>query len=46
MLKFTVEHKYCKCTREIKGQNVFEAFKNNKMDYSIWNVIDVEKVEG
>lgn len=45
MLKFTVEHKYCKCTRIIKGENVFQAFKNNKMDITIWNVIDVEEVK-
>lgn len=44
MLKFTVEHKYCKCTRVIEGINVFEAFKGNKMDITIWNVINVEKI--
>lgn len=43
MLKFTVEHKYCKATRVIKGINIYEAFKANKMDYSIWTIIDVEK---
>lgn len=45
MLKFTVEHKYCKCTRTIIGGNVWEAFKNNKMDYSIWNIINVEQIK-
>lgn len=44
MLRFTVEHKYCKVTRTIEGINVFEAFKNNQMDWSIWQVIDVEKI--
>jgi hypothetical protein len=44
MLQFTIEHKYCKCTRVIEGQNVFEAFKNNGINLSIWIVTDVEKV--
>ena len=43
MLVFTVEHKYCKCTRKIEGNNVWNAFKDNKMDWTVWNVIDVEK---
>ena len=44
MLRFTVEHKYCKCTREIEGPNVFDAFKLNKMDWTIWTVVDVKKI--
>lgn len=44
MLKFTVEHKYCKCIRVIKGINIYDAYKSNKMDYTIWNIIDVEKI--
>lgn len=43
MLRFTVEHKYCGCTRVIEGINVMNAFKINKMDVTVWNVVDVEK---
>ena len=44
MLRFTVEHKYCKCTRTIEGENVYNAFKNNQMDLTIWTVINVEEI--
>ena len=44
MMIFTVEHKYCKCTRTIEGENVYRAFKENNMDMNIWVVIDVEEI--
>ena len=42
MMKFTVEHKYCKYTREVEGRNVCDAFKNNNLDLNIWIVMAVE----
>jgi hypothetical protein len=41
MLEFTVKHKYCGMEKKIKGQNVWQAFKNNNLDINIWQVIDV-----
>ena len=43
MMRFTVEHKYCKCTREIEGYNVWDAYKTNGLDLNVWIVINVEK---
>ena len=44
MLKFTVEHKYCKCTRVIEGENVAQAFKNSNTNPTMWIVIDIEEI--
>ena len=44
MLRFLVEHKYCKCRRVIEGYNVFDAFKRNETDLATWVVIDVEEI--
>lgn len=43
MLNFIVEHKYCKCTREIKGTDIYNAMKENKMCINLWNIIEVRK---
>jgi hypothetical protein len=40
----TVEHKHCKCTRVITGANLYDAYKNNGLDMSIWNAIDIEEL--
>ena len=42
-MTFTVEHKYCKMTKKIEGENVFDAFKKNGLDFNIWTVINIEK---
>ena len=44
MLRFTVEHKYCKCQRVIEGLNVYNALKYNGLDITIWIVKNVEKI--
>ena len=44
MLRFTVEHKYCKCTRIIEGENIALAYKNSGTDSNVWLVIDVEEI--
>lgn len=43
MLTFTIEHKYCGYTTEIKGNNVWEAFRKANKDINIWTVKSVEK---
>jgi hypothetical protein len=44
MLRFTVEHKYCKAIRNIEGYNVWDALKNNGLDYKVWDVKEIERV--
>lgn len=44
MLRLTVEHKYCKCTRVIEGETITKAYKENNTDMSIWQIIDIEKI--
>ena len=41
MLEFKVVHKYCGYTKTVKGFNVWEAFKNNKLDLQVWEVVEV-----
>lgn len=41
MLKFIVEHKYCKMTKMIQGYNVWDALRNNGLDITIWIVKEV-----
>lgn len=43
MLKVTVEHKNCKMTRVVEGENVYDAFKKNGLDLNTWTVIDIEE---
>lgn len=45
MLKITVEHKYCGCTRVIEGETLAQAFKNSNTDTRVWLVTDVEKID-
>lgn len=45
MLKFTIEHKYCRYTTTVEGYNVWDALKSNGKDIKFWNVLSVEKVE-
>ena len=44
MLRFEIEHKYCGFTKVIKGDNVYDAFKNNGLDFNIWIVKNIEKI--
>lgn len=44
MLEFTVEHKYSKTIHVVEGENVFQAYKNNNLDFNLWTVIDTEKI--
>lgn len=44
MLKVTVEHKYCKCTKVIEGDTIAIAFKHSNTDSNIWLVIDIEEI--
>lgn len=41
MLTFKVEHKYCGYTKTIKGSNIWEAFKTNGLDHTVWTVVEV-----
>ena len=43
MLRITVEHKYCGCTRVIEGETLIQAFKNSNTNMDVWIVIDIEK---
>lgn len=45
MLRFTIQHKFCKCLRQIEGENVFDALKNNNLDFKFWDILDVEKIK-
>ena len=44
MVRLTVEHKYCKCTRVIEGNDLYDAFRKSNTDMTIWIVIDIEKI--
>lgn len=44
MLKVTVEHKYCKCTKVIEGDSISIAFKNSNTNPTVWIVIDIEEI--
>ena len=41
MYTLTVEHKYCKCTRVIKGESISKAYKENDLNPLFWNVVEV-----
>jgi len=43
MYILTVEHKYCGCTRVIKGNSIAEAFANTNTDMTVWIVKNIEK---
>lgn len=42
MVRLIVEHKYCKMTKAIIGNNIFNAYKRNGLDIKIWKIIDIE----
>ena len=42
MMTITVEHKHCKCTRTVKGNTLYNAFKDNGLDLNTWIVIDIK----
>ena len=44
MMKFTVEHKYCRMTKTVEGFNVWDALKSNGLDFIIWIVKSVEEI--
>lgn len=46
MLNFTVVHKYCGYTKNITGCNVWDAFKKNNLDFKIWQLLNIEKING
>lgn len=41
MLTFKVKHRYCGMEKTIKGNNIFDAFRKNEMDYKYWTVQEV-----
>lgn len=43
MKKFTVEHKYCKCTKVIEGVDKYDAFKKSGTELNLWNIIKTEE---
>lgn len=45
MLEFKVVHKYCGYTKTIKGNNVWDAFKDNNLDLQVWEVVEVSHNE-
>ena len=44
MLEFIIVHRYCGCTKKIKGYNIWDALKQNKLDYKFWYVESVLKI--
>ena len=46
MLNFTVVHKYCGYTKQIQGCNIWDALKENNLDFKIWQVLNIEKING
>lgn len=41
-MKFEVEHKYCGYRKIIEGENIFDAFKRNGLDFVFWNIKSAE----
>ena len=44
-LEFRIQHKYCGCERVITGENVYNAFKTNGIDLTVWTVIEVTEID-
>lgn len=44
MLRFTIEHKYCKYTTIVEGYNVWDALRSAGKDINFWTVLSVEKI--
>ena len=44
MVRLTVEHKNCKCTKVIEGNDLYDAFRKTNTDMTVWNVIEIEKI--
>lgn len=42
MYTVTLEHKYCKCIRVLKGESLAKIYKNNNLDMNIWIVKAVD----
>ena len=38
MLEFTVVHKFCGYTKRVRGNNVWEALRDNGLDHRVWMV--------
>jgi hypothetical protein len=45
MLRFTIEHKYCKMIAKVEGYNIWDALKSNGKDINYWTVLSVEPAE-
>ena len=45
MFNFTVSHKYCGHIKNIKGYNIWDALKVNNLDFKIWKVLNIEKID-
>lgn len=43
MMSFQIEHKHCGFIKTIEGNNVYDAFKKNGLDFNVWIVKSVEK---
>lgn len=46
MLEFVIVHRYCGYTKKIKGYNIWDALKQNKLNYKVWNAESVSKING
>ena len=43
LLEFTVQHKYCGIKKTVRGNNVWNALRNNNLDPTYWTVQEVRK---
>lgn len=43
LLEFTVQHKYCGMKKTVRGNNVWNALRNNNLDPTYWIVQEVRK---
>ncbi len=44
MFEFTVQHKYCGMIKQVKGHNIWDAFKNEGLELNVWICRAIEPI--
>ena len=39
MTNYIIEHKHCRCTLTIEGENFYDACKRNNINTNLWKVV-------
>ena len=38
MFEFIIVHKFCGYTKTVRGANIWDALRQNNLDYTVWMV--------